>query len=167
MNLEEAIQTAISFENRIRDLYGDSVNRILDPAGRKFLAALRDDEQHHMEYLESRLDLLRKTGRLHHEELMTRIRFDQRIPDETAKLEKRMPKKDLGDEKQILSRALQVEVETSNFYKDMVQTFPKSGREMFARFVEIEDAHTHAVQMELDFLEKNGYWFDFKEFDME
>jgi hypothetical protein len=38
---------------------------------------------------------------------------------------------------------------------------------MFARFLEIEERHIAAVQMQLDYLTKTGYWFDRKEFDME
>jgi rubrerythrin len=167
MNLEAAIQTAISYETRIRDLYGNALNRISDPVGRRFLASLRDDEQHHVEYLENRLQLLRETGRFIYEELISRVRIGRDIHHEVRKLEALIPKKDLGDEKQILSRALQVEVETSDFYKRMVKEFPKTGQDMFAKFVEIEDAHTQAVQMELDYLGKSGYWLDFKEFDME
>lgn len=167
MTLEEAIRTAISYEMKIRDLYGDSTEKVSDPVGRKFLKALRDDEHHHVEYLESRLKGLQDTGLFQYDELMTRIPFNEMVPCEAEKLKKRMPEEDLGDEKQILSRALQVEIETSNFYKRMVKEFPKTGQKMFARFVEIEDAHTNAVQAELDYLSKSGYWFDFKEFDME
>ena len=67
----------------------------------------------------------------------------------------------------MLSKALKVEVETSNFYQKMVDEMPGEGRQMFARFLEIEDAHINAVQAELDYISKTGYWFDFKEFDME
>jgi len=38
---------------------------------------------------------------------------------------------------------------------------------MFARFLEIEENHIAAVQFELDYLTQSGYWFDFKEYDME
>jgi len=41
------------------------------------------------------------------------------------------------------------------------------GRALFARFLEIENNHIKAVQFELDYMSKTGYWFDFKEFDME
>jgi hypothetical protein len=41
------------------------------------------------------------------------------------------------------------------------------GQKMFARFLEIEENHIAAVQAELDYITNTGYWFDFKEFDME
>ena len=40
-------------------------------------------------------------------------------------------------------------------------------RKMFSRFLEIENGHIAAVQAELDYVMNTGYWFGFKEFDME
>ena len=40
-------------------------------------------------------------------------------------------------------------------------------KKMFANFLEIEERHVSAVQAELDYVSRTGYWFDFKEFDME
>ena len=78
-----------------------------------------------------------------------------------------MAREDRTDEKRMLSKALQVEVETSAFYRRMVAEMEGAAREMFARFLEIEDGHIAAVQAELDFISHNGFWFDFQEFDME
>jgi hypothetical protein len=49
----------------------------------------------------------------------------------------------------------------------MVNELPDQEQKMFARFLEIEDNHIDAVQAELDYITHTGYWFDFKEFDME
>jgi len=78
-----------------------------------------------------------------------------------------MAQKDLSSVKIILSRALKAEVETSSFYQNMVNEMSDEGQKMFARFLEIEENHIAAVQAELDYITKTGYWFDFKEFDME
>jgi hypothetical protein len=40
-------------------------------------------------------------------------------------------------------------------------------KEMFQRFLEIEDGHVAMVQAEIDYLSDNGFWFDFTEFNME
>jgi rubrerythrin len=60
-----------------------------------------------------------------------------------------------------------MEIETSAFYQKMVTELPTEGRELFARFLEIENNHIKAVQFEIDYISNTGYWFDFKEFDME
>lgn len=78
-----------------------------------------------------------------------------------------MSEEDLGDEKQLLSKALAVKVETSSFYGRMVKELPEEGQALFSRFLVIENGHIAAVQAELDYLSSTGYWFDWKEFDME
>jgi len=67
----------------------------------------------------------------------------------------------------MLSNALKGEVLTSEFYEKMVSDSDGQVKKMFARFLEIENGHIAAVQAELDYVMNTGYWFDFKEFDME
>ena len=67
----------------------------------------------------------------------------------------------------MLTRALEAEVATSNFYKKMVRELPLEGQLLFADFVEIEEGHLAIVRAEIDYLSPTGYWFDFKELDME
>jgi len=71
------------------------------------------------------------------------------------------------NEIQLLKRALQVEVETSDFYKRMVAELPAEGRDLFERFVQIEEGHKAIVQAELDSVSGSGFWFDFAEFNLE
>jgi rubrerythrin len=73
----------------------------------------------------------------------------------------------LGMKEQMLSKALQLELDTSNFYRKMVDQMSDEGKEMFARFLEIENNHIEAVQFELDHVGHMGYWFGFEEFDIE
>jgi rubrerythrin len=68
---------------------------------------------------------------------------------------------------QMLSKALKLEIETSDFYRKMVAQLPTEGQNLFSRFLEIENNHIDAVQFELDHYGRSGYWFDFEEFDME
>ena len=120
-----------------------------------------------MDYLVSRLEIWQETGKLAVEKLESTIPSRETITRELGRLEKRMSRDDRKDEKQMLSKALKVEVETSNFYQKMVDEMSGEIQQMFARFLEIEDEHINAVQAELDYISKTGYWFDFKEFDME
>ncbi|MGB2927549.1 MAG: ferritin family protein [Desulfobacterales bacterium] len=167
MRIEEAIKTAIDYETKIRDIYRDAADKVTDPAGKRFFKMMGDDEQFHIKYLTDRLNLWKKTGKLYAEKLETTIPSIEVIRKETAKVKAYMSKEDLSSEKAILSRALKAEVETSNFYKKMVNELPDHGQKMFARFLEIEENHIAAVQAELDYITHTGYWFDFKEFDME
>lgn len=167
MKTDEAIQNAIIYEEKIRDLYADALEKIRDKTGRVLLQALRDDEQHHVDYLKSRLAVWHETGELIVEEFTSTIPSPELIKQGVGKLEDTMPTEDRGDEKQILSRALQVELETSRFYQKMVDMLPKAERQLFEPFLSIEAGHIAIVQAELDYISHTGYWFDFQEFDLE
>ncbi len=167
MTIEEAIKTAIDYETRIRDIYRDAADRISDPAGKRILQMLRDDEQHHVEYLMDRLESWKKTGKLSDKKLESTIPPVDTIQREMEKVRAQMSPENRSGERGILSKALKAEIETSNFYEKMVAELPNEGQRMFARFLEIEENHIAAVQAELDYITKTGYWFDFKEFDME
>ena len=66
----------------------------------------------------------------------------------------------------MLEKALEVEYETSDFYKRMVLELPVEGQELFVRFVEIEEGHKAIVQAEIDSVTGLGYWFDMPEFNL-
>lgn len=167
MTIEEAIKTAIDYEIRIHDIYRDAAEIVKDPAGKRFLKMLGDDEQRHLEYLKDRLKLWKKTGKLSERTLESTIPSVENIQKETEKVKAHMPQKDRTSERDILSKALKAEVETSKFYQQMVDEMSDEAQRMFARFLEIEKNHVAAVQFELDYLTQSGYWLDFKEFDME
>ena len=167
MTTEEAIKTAIEYETRIRDIYREAETAVDDEIGKKIFAALGNDEQHHIEYLEHTLEQLATSGKLDSKQLESVIPSGKSIQQEAAKIESLVAKEFYGIRKQMLSRALKAEIETSDFYRRMVDELPAEGRSLFARLLEIENNHINAVQFELDYMSKTGYWFDFKEFDME
>ncbi len=167
MNLEQAITTAISYETKIRDLYREAARKTSDPVGKKLFDMLGDDEQSHLDYLNAKLKQWQNMGKITVETLESIIPPTDQLKQELNRLKQRMAKEDRSDEKQMLSKALSIEVETSNFYRKLVAEMSGEAQTMFARFLEIEDRHTEAVQIQLDYLSHSGYWFGFKEFDME
>lgn len=167
MTLEEAIKTAIQYETKIRDVYRAAAQKVSETAGKSFLETMAEDEQHHLDYLLDRLEHWNKTGELTLPKLETAIPSDESIAKQMGRFKSEISKKAGGDQKRILSRALKVEIETSEFYKEMVGEMTGQSQAMFARFLVIENRHIAAVQMQLDYATKTGYWFDMKEFDME
>ena len=167
MEMEKAIQTAINYETNIRDIYRNAAQSVLDPEGRRFFKMMGDDEQYHLDYLNERLKTWQETGKLSVEKLDSIVPSKEMVRKETEKIKARMAAQDLSSIKVILGRALQAEVETSRFYEEMVKKMTRDGQQMFARFLEIEENHIAAVQAELDYITHTGYWFNFKEFDME
>ena len=79
------------------------------------------------------------------------------------------PEKTLAvqSELDLLKTALELERQTSGFYRQLVDTLPTGDRELFARFLEIEQGHLTIVQAEIDNLNGMGTWFDIMEFDLE
>lgn len=167
MNLEDAIKTALEYESRIRDLYRDGAASTPDPKGKRIFRELAEDEQRHVDYLQRKLDQWRRTGHITDEALESTIPPRALIQAEAEKLRERVQRDHRGLKAQMLSKALQVEIETSAFYRRMVDTLTEEGRGMFARFLEIENNHIDAVQFELDHIGTTGRWFGFEEFDME
>ena len=167
MTVEEAIKTAIAYEIRVRDIYLEATAAVEDAVGKRIFETLSQDEQHHIDYLEHKLEQFQKTGAIEPTRLESAVPDQQRINQEADKIKSLAAKDYLGIKKQMLSKALEVEIETSDFYQKMVDELPADARMLFERFLEIENNHIKAVQFELDYLSKTGYWFDFKEFDME
>jgi rubrerythrin len=167
MTTEEAIKTAIEYEIRIRDIYLEAAAAVKEAVGKRIFDTLSADEQHHIEYLRHKLEQLRNNGTISVESLESAIPSRDIIDREAKKVRSLTEKDFLGISRQMLSKALKAEVETSDFYQKMVNELPPEGQALFGRFLEIENNHIKAVQFELDYLGKTGYWFDFKEFDME
>ena len=167
MTLDEAIQTALNYETRVRDTYLSAIETVSDPIGVRLFQALADDEQYHVDYLNRKLSEWTKTGKITIENLTTRLPEIGEIAKHVEKIESRMAEEDRGDEKQMLSKALAVEAETFSFYEKMVDELTDDGKALFSQFLVLEKGHIAAVQAELDHLTSTGYWFEWKEFDME
>ena len=167
MTIEEAIKTAIEFETQVRQVYRNAAEGASDPVGKRIFKVLAEEEQGHLAYLQSKLDEWKRTGAVTAKRLNTVIPSKERITKGISTLKAHRSGDERGGELQMLTRALDVEAKTSDFYKRMVKELPQEGKQLFADFVEIEEGHLAIVRAEIDYLSKTGYWFDFKEFDME
>jgi rubrerythrin len=170
MKLDEAIKMAIEYETRVHKTYLEAMEKATDDTGKKVFKTLCDEERYHLKYLHERLDEWRKTGKVTPARLETSIPTQEAIEEGVELLRQKVSGKGpgvRGAELEMLKKALDVEVETSGFYKEMVQKLDAEGREMFARFVEIEEGHQAIVQAEIDCISGTGYWFDTPEFSLE
>lgn len=167
MSMETAIKSAMELESNIRDIYDKALNQCADPAGQRFFSMLRDDEQYHLDYLTDRLKEWQQDGDIDLKEIKAHVPTADEMESCLNGLEKTMAQEDRGVLQQLLSKALSAEVATSEFYEKMAAESDGQARKMFSRFLEIEGGHIAAVQAELDYVMNTGYWFDFKEFDME
>ena len=169
MTVEEAIRTGIVFEKKVHATYQTAAKRAEDPVARRVFTTLADEEQGHVNYLESRLTEWQKNGRLSGEKLETVLPAAERIRGGLQRLRAQVSKRQgsFAGELDSLRQALAAEEETSTFYRQMVQELPPEGQALFARFLEIEEGHAALVQAEIDNVTHMGFWFDLKEFDLE
>jgi rubrerythrin len=170
MNLEQAIRTAMEYEAKVHRTYAEALEQSTDEVGKRVFRTLCEEERGHLKYLKERLDEWRSTGTLTLERLETAIPSREHIEDAVTTLRdqvKGRPRRVSATEVELLERALKVEVETSNFYNEMVRTLDSQGQALFARFVEIEEGHRAIVQAELDCVSGLGFWFDSREFTLE
>ena len=167
MKIDEAIRTALQYEGRVVVTYRDAMDRSQDPIGKKIFKTLHDEEIGHLRYLKERLDELQATGKIVPTKLNTivpsREKIEAAIKVFRGKASSPMPETEVG----LLRRALEMEIESSSFYRKMAGQLPADDRELFEHFVEIEDAHGAIVQAEIDFVSKMGFWFDVAEFRLE
>lgn len=167
MNIEEAIKIAIDYETKVRDLYVSSMNDTKDEQGKKIFQTLAKEEQGHLDYLNDRMKHWKETGKLDAPKLGTVVPPKKLIDEGMAVLKKDMNQECKETELELMKKALDAETTTSNFYKKMVDELPGEGKEMFRRFMEIEEGHQAIVQAEIDALSGHGAWFDFTEIRFE
>jgi rubrerythrin len=170
MNLEQAITTALEYEGRVHRTYSKAVESAEHEVAKKVFQTLCNEEMEHIKYLRERLDEWRSTGSVTVAKLDTVLVPKPAIEAATARLRERLEgsgREVRGTEFESLKKALDVERETSAFYKKMVATLDDDGRHLFERFVEIEEGHVAIVQAEMDFVSGTGFCFDTAEFDLE
>jgi rubrerythrin len=164
MEVEEAIQTAIELEKKVREVYSRALDRARAPRARKFLAVMADEEQEHVDYLEAKLAEWTRTGAVDPEGLGTALPPREVIEEKAAQLSTSMEGVADAEEMDLFSKALAVETETSAFYREMTAALPEAGRRLFERFAEIEEGHVAIVQAEINHAANFGVWFDVQEF---
>ena len=140
MTLEEAILMALEYEKKVRDAYVQAAEKASDKVGQKVFETLGKEEQGHIDYLESKLREWQETGHVTPEQLETIVPSQKVIEEGISRLREPLDKPDLGSERQMLSQALELETETGNFYRQMVDELGDEGA-LFSRFLEIEDGH--------------------------
>jgi rubrerythrin len=167
MNSEKIFIDALEYEKRVRDMYYHAMETVDDSRGRELFKTLGDDEQSHVAFLEYSLETLKSGGTIDIDRLQTAIPSKALIASHVARMTERIPDQMLGNVKRLLNSALAIEVETSAFYREALEKTTGSIQAIFAKFLEIEERHVDAVQVELDHASHSGFWFNFMEIDLE
>lgn len=167
MTIEQAIISSLDFERRVRDYYARAADKTDDPNGKKVFAALAEEEQGHVDYLEARLEQWQTTGKVSSPYLATTLPNPEWLREGKGRMKAVALKSDYSTEIALLRDSAKLEDEVSELYKKLVAELPPEEGKMFRRFLEIEDGHTAIVEAEIDALQKDGFWFSLREFDLE
>ncbi|MBD3367502.1 MAG: hypothetical protein GF405_04925 [Candidatus Eisenbacteria bacterium] len=167
VTVEEAIKTAIQYENGVRDLYREAVEKAEKPGGKTLFSLMADEEERHVKFLEKKLKEFRESGRVAAEGLGTAVPSKERIEAAGVRLQATLDGKASGAERGFLRKAYAAESETTEFYRRMVSELPEEARPLFRRFLDIEEGHLAIVRAQLDRVSSTGYWFDVREFTLE
>ncbi len=167
MTIEEAIRTGLEYEAQVLKVYSEAAKKFSDPTARKIFTVLANEEDRHVQYLESRLEEWQQRGYVTAAALETTIPSQAAIEASLGRLQQRMAQQDYSAEIEMLKKALALEIEATAFFTRMVAELKADEQKLFARFVEIEQGHEAIVQAEIDALTGLGYWFDYQEFNLE
>jgi rubrerythrin len=169
MKLDNAIKTALECESGVHGIYLEAIDKTADEAAKRIFKVLCKEEMEHIAYLRSRLEEWQQSGKIKVKKLETSIPTREAINKHLQDLQRTVKPKPTQQllELEILKKALDAEIKTTNFYKEMVSALDGEGQELFKRFVEIEEGHTAIVQAEIDTVGNWGFWFDTPEFRLE
>ena len=158
---------ALEFEKKIRDLYLSAIDIVDDERGKKIFKTLAKEEQNHVDFLEQNIAALTNQGSLSLKSFNTIVPDTGELNKNIESMKVAIPQKMLGDIKRVLSSALKLEEETTQYYERAFASADGDIKEVLSRFIIIEQRHTDVVRFELDHASRNGYWLGFPEISME
>jgi len=169
MNLQDALNVALDYENKVRDHYAKGAKEIENPQGKKVFETLAREEQGHVDYLQHCLKQWTEQGKVEPAKLQPVVAPGLAwIEKAKAELQgEQSTRVASANEIELLKVAFELEMTTSNFYRDLVGKLSPQDRPLFDKFLEIEEGHVAIVQAELDAVQGNGFWFDVMEFSLE
>ena len=170
MKLDSAIKVALEHERGVCEAYRVAMKKSSDEAGKRVFSALCEEEVNHVKYLEERLAEWERTGKISVQKLGTAVPSRDAITRSLDNVRKtvKVKKTTLQDvELDSLRKALDAEVKTTIFYREMVAKLDGEGQKLFQRFVEIEAGHEALVQAEIDSVSNCGVFLGALEFSLE
>jgi rubrerythrin len=145
------------------------MNQSSEPKAKRVFQVLCEEEKEHLRYLQERLDEWMASGKIQIKKLDTSIPAKEAILKSLEDMRKTVEPKPTNQipELELLKKALDAEIKASNFYKEMASQLDAEGRELFRRFIEIEEGHEAIVRAEINCVSNMGFWFDTPEFRLE
>ncbi|MBU7031720.1 MAG: ferritin family protein [Theionarchaea archaeon] len=140
------MSTALELEQKGFHFYKESERRTKNETGKKIFSQLALEEEEHIKSLKEMFINLypEKSGKA--------------IPIFSGVVS------EYSGEIEALQIAIEMEKESIHFYSEWAQEEFKS---LFDQLIEFEKTHLELLQAELDYVQKNGFWFDYFESSQE
>ena len=135
--------------------------------GKRVYQFLLDEEQQQIDYLLDKLEQWEIAGKISSETFQLDAFSSRYLARCTSRLKSDLPAQDEQCELNILRSAMDVDNEVTAFLEKIKNELPDETHGIFERFIEIEEGHAKVLQAEIDYIEKMGFWFDIREFDLE
>lgn len=135
-------------------------------AGKNMFVQLAADEVDHMELIEKFTEKV-MAGEPLEAVKVPQGRLSKFMPKTSDASLQAIDKGAIGDE-EALKIALEHEKKAMEFYqKESEKSTNPNVKDFFAKLAEVESKHYAIIQAELDFIRKDGFWFDAMEFSVE
>lgn len=167
MLIEQALKTAIEYEQKIREVYMRAAKASSDQTGRQIFSALAADEANHVRFLLRQLKTWVDDKKITWEDLMIVLPKAADMSVNLNAVKEAMEPSKKREELALLEQARDAEKETCEFYEKMVRELPPEGKALFKQFLKVEEEHFNLVQFQIDSLTGSGFWMGSPEFDME
>jgi rubrerythrin len=162
----DVLENAIEAEKESLREYLDWAWQTRDPAGKNVFVRLASEEFEHMLLLEAQRSALKGTGECRPAPVPVSLveRLVPRIPEKSMQIRGTAGQTELS----ALQVALEHEERTARFYSEQARAAgDPAAAGMFKRLGEMEQAHVALIKAELDNIQRDGFWFDVREFTLE
>jgi len=161
-----ALKTAFNAEKEGIRMYLKFAKDSAVVSGKNMFIQLAADEVDHLEIVQESIDE-HMAGKKYEKIKIPKGRLSKFMPDIKDLSLQPVDKADINDE-EALKVAVKHELKAKNFYvSEAENTDNEEVKKIFTELADVEEKHYQILQTELDFIRKDGFWFDTMEFSLE
>lgn len=161
----DIVSTAIQLEKDGHAYYTEAAKNTQSELGRKMFDRLAQDEVHHLEVFQKAFDSMEQTGDwrgvdVDFGEFKAPVFPDNFEPGEGVKA--------VPNDVEALKEAIELERKAIDFFNDaLASTDDSNAKEVLGYILKQEELHLALLTAEHGYTTKSGFWFDFREFEMD
>ncbi|MDY6820289.1 MAG: ferritin family protein [Deferribacterota bacterium] len=165
-NVLEALKLAYEAEKNGLRMYLGLAKKTNVISGKNMFIQLASDEVDHLELIEKFIDK-KMAGKPYENIEVPKGRLSKIVPNVDESSLQPVEKAYVSDE-DALNTALSHEMKARDFYlEESRKAENEEVKKLFEDLAAVEDKHYMIIQAELDYIHKDGFWFDTAEFSLE